>query len=712
MDVKNLCMGCMEESTAGGACPRCGWLAGQPPESPLYLPPGTTLHDQFIVGRVLGHGGFGITYLAWDMSLERRVAIKEYLPNGIATRTTGAFTVGSYSGQKTSYDVGLQKFLEEARVLARFQSHPGMVAVQFFFPANGTAYLIMEYLEGVTLDAYLKDKGGKISFNRAMDVLMPVMDALREVHKTGILHRDVSPDNIYITRAGPVKLLDFGAARYALGQHSQNFSIILKEGYAPEEQYRSKGHQGPWTDVYACAATLYRAITGRVPVPALDRAHTDELEPPSIAGAEIAAGAEKALMKALAVDAAARYQSMEDFQAAISGLELGRDSVEIPPLTVPLREKTVAPAGIHLTPAAQPSGKLPQKKTALGPLLVLARRVPRTRRTAMLGGVAALALILVVLAAVHHPSQPPVSLSQQTASAGPPTQGTPANSNPSPSSPPQNQPPNLPQNSRSTLQRSGPAAPPPQSNQQPSPQPSRQPNQQPSQQPSQQLRGAPNSSRNYPPAQPAQPQSASPQNGNPAPNGQPPTQPAQSGQPYQATIAQAEAALRQNNAAAALQLAQRAIQEDPTKPTAYDMVGYLQLYYYGDYDAARQNGSMAIQHGGFALFRVRHDTNDGSFSNATSGFLRVSSSGVTYSSAKGGDSFKLSLSSIEQADMNKAVVTNLKRFFGRVERNQQEDTPLVHGAFHIKGPGQNYNLVGTSRSPSAEAGVILGFLNR
>jgi serine/threonine protein kinase len=437
MDVQDLCMGCMEESVGSGKCPRCGWLYGQEADSPLYLPPGTLLQDQFIVGRVLGHGGFGITYLAWDLNLQRRAALKEYMPSGIATRTTGSFTVSSYSGQKDSYELGLQKFLDEARVLARFHSHPGMVAVQYFFQANGTAYLMMEYLEGVTLDAYLKAHGGMIPFKEAMNVMMPIMDALREVHKAGILHRDVSPDNIYITSAGPVKLLDFGAARFALGQHSQNFSIILKEGYAPEEQYRSKGHQGPWTDVYACAATIYRAITGKIPTPALDRAHVDELEAPSALGAQITATQHDALMKALAVDAAARYQSMEDFQAAISGLQPGRHSIVPSEETVPIQEGQDSSTSDNMSEAEPLRRKAVEKQNALTPLIAFTKKMPGGPRVAMLGVAAGITLILVVTAMTHHPrssvstaQQTATSAPQQTTRSAPPVNRNPSNLNP------------------------------------------------------------------------------------------------------------------------------------------------------------------------------------------------------------------------------------------------------------------------------------------
>jgi serine/threonine protein kinase len=150
------------------------------------------------------------------------------------------------------------------------QEHPGIISVTNYFPANGTAYFVMEYLEGSTLKEYLAQHGGRLSFNRALALITPVMDALRELHRANVLHRDISPDNIYITESGQIKLLDFGAARQALSDRSQRLSVILKVGYAPEEQYRSAGKQGPWTDVYAVGATFYHLITGQLPT-AVDR---------------------------------------------------------------------------------------------------------------------------------------------------------------------------------------------------------------------------------------------------------------------------------------------------------------------------------------------------------------------------------------------------------------------------------------------------------
>jgi serine/threonine protein kinase len=320
MNPADFCPGCMEQTSAAPICPNCGWDLDAAPESALRLPPRTILQNQYLIGRVLGHGGFGITYLALDLNLACKLAVKEYLPYGVAARAGGSAQVTPFSTQtRQDFEWGLEKFLEEGRTLARFQRNPGIASVVNFFRANGTAYLAMEYLEGQTLAQYLEERGWRIPLADAVRILTPVMNALSEVHGAGVLHRDISPDNIFITKSGVVKLLDFGAARYALGQQSRNLSVILKQGYAPEEQYRTKGVQGPWTDVYATAATLYRAITGKNLPASLDRMNTDDLFPPSKLGVDIPPAMERSLLKGLAVRAADRFQSIEDFRDAMTG---------------------------------------------------------------------------------------------------------------------------------------------------------------------------------------------------------------------------------------------------------------------------------------------------------------------------------------------------------------------------------------------------------
>jgi len=336
MNPDKLCMGCMEDDSGDPVCPNCGRPFDMASQNTLQLPPRTLLHDQYLLGRALGHGGFGVTYLAWDIGLATRLAVKEFMPNGVAGRGGGMTEVVAYSDHtRAEFEWGLERFLEEARTLKKFKNFPGIVSIDTAFRDNGTAYLVMEYLDGSTLEDFLKARGGKIPYETAQDIMLPVMRALSAVHAEGILHRDISPDNIYVTQSGKVKLIDFGAARNALGQKSRNLSIILKEGFAPEEQYRASGIQGPWTDVYATAGTFYHALTGRVPQSALDRQVEDKVARPSALGVSIDPHAEAALMKALAIKAGERYQSMQDFKAGLTGTADVGTSAEIPVTSLP-----------------------------------------------------------------------------------------------------------------------------------------------------------------------------------------------------------------------------------------------------------------------------------------------------------------------------------------------------------------------------------------
>jgi serine/threonine protein kinase len=212
----------------------------------------------------------------------------------------------------------LTRFLDEGRAIARFNDHPGIVPVLNFFRDNGTGYLVMQYVPGMSFKEYLARKGGRIPYDEAVAIAMPVMDTLRAVHEVGLLHRDISPDNIYLSTSKQVKLLDFGAARQAMGDRSQTVSVILKAGYAPFEQYQTKGNQGAWTDVYALAATIYRAITGVVPpeTPALI-AGSEELKSPRAFDVAMSPAGEAALLAALAIDPRERYQTIAAFQQAL-----------------------------------------------------------------------------------------------------------------------------------------------------------------------------------------------------------------------------------------------------------------------------------------------------------------------------------------------------------------------------------------------------------
>jgi len=319
---EHLCPGCFADKGGANPCPHCGYDE-QAVRGPLLLPHRTLLHEQFLLGRVLGGkpGGFGITYLSWDLKLQMRVAIKEYLPRDLAGRAMDGATVAPHSRDEGElFRGGLEQFLVEARTLAQLD-HPNIVRVRHFFEANATAYLVMDYYEGISLAEHLDNQGGRLPEESAKQLLLPILDGLRAVHAKGFLHRDVKPQNIYLakTDSGGVRpiLLDFGAARQAMGERSRSLSVVVSAGYAPFEQYQRKGKQGPWTDLYAAAAVLYRAVTGQTPPEATDRISADELKPASAFG--VTPGLSDALSAALAVAPEARPQSVQEFQARLWG---------------------------------------------------------------------------------------------------------------------------------------------------------------------------------------------------------------------------------------------------------------------------------------------------------------------------------------------------------------------------------------------------------
>lgn len=326
--MNRLCMGCMKEyDDRFEICPHCGYAFGTPPKQSYHIPPGSILQQRYIVGVALGFGGFGITYIGWDYVMSRKVAIKEYLPSEFATRMPTQLQVTVYSGEREEqYQEGLIKTMEEAKRLAKFESVPGIVQIYDCFEENGTSYIVMEFLEGMSLKQYIAEKG-KMTPEQALPVVLQIAAAMEEVHKTGILHRDIAPDNIYVLNpeepdALQVKLLDFGAARYATTKHSKSLSVIIKPGYAPEEQYRSRGDQGSWTDVYALAATLYKMLTGITPEDAMERSVKDEVKRPSKMGIKLAKPTETALMNALNVKIQDRTQTMEEFSQELMAAEV------------------------------------------------------------------------------------------------------------------------------------------------------------------------------------------------------------------------------------------------------------------------------------------------------------------------------------------------------------------------------------------------------
>ena len=285
---------------------------------PHQLPPDTLLQNRYRIVRVLGEGGFGITYEGWDETLRMRVAVKEYFPRALVTRHQKAskdITIPNGEPMEL-FSRGKAAFLNEARTLAQFQQDPSIVSVTNFFEENRTAYIVMEYLDGRDLKNVLEEKG-TLPYREAYALLQPIMHSLALLHEHGLIHRDISPSNIRVLSDGTAKLMDFGASRAIDSASDASRSVCLKPGYSPEEQYRSRGEQGPWTDVYALCATLYHMIAGFPPDDSLQRILLDEVKAPSELGVAIPETAQTALMRGLAVQSRDRFQTVQELEAAL-----------------------------------------------------------------------------------------------------------------------------------------------------------------------------------------------------------------------------------------------------------------------------------------------------------------------------------------------------------------------------------------------------------
>ena len=339
---------------------------------------GTRLIGHYTIEGVLGQGGFGITYLGIDELHEKKVAIKEFFPQGIVTRNIeyqDTVTV-TFVGEKENYEKGKERFLKEARTMAKFSKDKGIVKALDFFEINNTAYIVMEYLEGVTLKQYLRENK-RIAAEDLVELLVPLIEALDEIHSQGLIHRDISPDNIMVLPDGRIKLMDFGAARDYTEFGEKSLSIVLKPGYAPPEQYQTHGVQGPWTDIYALCATMYKCITGENPPDAIERVMDDHLKKISAFGIPVLPQIEEAIIKGMSVAANDRYQNVGDFcedlyggyeERSVSGAEENQSQVETESAEQSVEAKTdmlkdEVPQGKYsTTEAVQESEKLISKE--------------------------------------------------------------------------------------------------------------------------------------------------------------------------------------------------------------------------------------------------------------------------------------------------------------------------------------------------------------
>jgi len=326
INIDTLCMGCMNDVGEQGVCPDCD-IGSHKQRNTVALPLKTILNDRFLVGHVLGNpGGFGITYLVWDMVLDTTAAIKEFLPLSSVSRDPNNSTVRPNSKQDQDYfNQGLQIFLKEAKTLAQF-SHPNIVRIRDCFTSNNTAYLVMDYHLGQPLDQVIKTAGGQLTEDKALEIILPILDGLEAVHQKNFLHRDIKPQNIYLTEQGTPLLLDFGASRFSALDSTKTLTVMLSAGYAPFEQYHKKGNQGPWSDIYSIGATLYFMVTGCMPTNAIERQHDNKIVPPIKHNPQLSEAFSLAIMKALSIDPQSRPQNI----AALKQLLMGHSFQQAP----------------------------------------------------------------------------------------------------------------------------------------------------------------------------------------------------------------------------------------------------------------------------------------------------------------------------------------------------------------------------------------------
>lgn len=322
------CVGCMKPLTAEGRCAYCGLQQDKYRPIPRCLRPGMCLRDRYVLGRVLGEGSFGISYIAWDCLLDTVVAIKEYFPASLVSRhiseedeDTNVYIYEKRESRK--YQESLKKYLGEAKSLSAYYDLDGIVSVRDFFYANNTAYIVMGYVDGISVKEYV-EKNGPIEGEKFLRMLEPVIQSLAKVHQTGVLHRDISPDNMLLTRDDKLVLIDFGAARKENINMTRSMTVVFKRGFSPEEQYRTRGQQGAWTDVYALCATAYYALTGKAPDESIQRVLEDDM--PSLTemtDVDLPMQQKRAFMKGMTVDFHHRYQTMDELYQGL--YQQGRD---------------------------------------------------------------------------------------------------------------------------------------------------------------------------------------------------------------------------------------------------------------------------------------------------------------------------------------------------------------------------------------------------
>ena len=323
------CSTCFERAVQDGRCRACQAEQAEANRDRRALPLFTEVAAKYVVGKVLGSGGFGITYLAQDLQLGRRVALKELFPVGLVTRAPdGVGLVCNSVDDEVAYRRGLTRFFREGQILAKF-NHPNIVRVHEVFQANGSAYLAMEFLDGMTLKSWIR-AAGRLDVPKALQVMGFVFDALKAVHAAKVVHRDLKPDNIYITQTGRTLLLDFGGAKQLTAEGDKSMDAMFAQGYAaPEQYFANSGKVGPWTDIYACGATLYKMLTGRTMEGALDRYSEDialQWDP-----AVVPPPVRRAIARAVSLKHGDRYQTVQAFEVALAGDDAPPEFEPVPP---------------------------------------------------------------------------------------------------------------------------------------------------------------------------------------------------------------------------------------------------------------------------------------------------------------------------------------------------------------------------------------------
>lgn len=342
-----ICPNCFKNIGSASICPHCHYDLINVKKYTGVLPEFTLLNNKYLIGRVLGRGGFGITYIALDTSRNIICAIKEYMPSEYSKRSGNTTNIEPFPDTKSRnvFSHGRDKFVEEARTLQKLRNNPIVVDILDFFSQNNTAYLVMEYLDGLDLRKRSKMSGGKLDVKFADQVFMTVASALMDIHRRNILHRDLSPENIIVTSNNCIKLIDFGAARNYVSLQNKGMSILLKPGFAPPEQYNTKGNQGPWSDVYSLCATYYSLVSGKQLVDALYRYRGTPQPSLKSLGCNVSQKVSDVIEKGLELDYKKRYKGFKELLDDLYVSKVAPVPTETPPMPPkppePVRPSTV-----------------------------------------------------------------------------------------------------------------------------------------------------------------------------------------------------------------------------------------------------------------------------------------------------------------------------------------------------------------------------------